>query len=163
MGRTLPQGLDGRTGVGVDECAAAARSRGFPLFALQGKGQCFFGSMADVARVQASQSKSDETCNDLPCPTSATTCRTFINKVYMLTGAHISHWGSVHCPRGKYDISKGAASQADLLASCPKIAIQASAVKVQTYAIDCGRLLPILPANQMFTLGMPHLPGLQVV
>jgi hypothetical protein len=85
-GRTLPQGLNGRTGVGVDECAAAARSRGFPLFALQEYGQCFFGSMADIKRNQAWQILSDASCNDLPCPTSATTCRTATNKVFLLIG-----------------------------------------------------------------------------
>jgi hypothetical protein len=89
LGRTLPQGLDGRTGVGVDECAAAARGRGFPTFALQGYGRCFFSSMADVARVRASQLYSDETCNELPCPASATTCRGYINKVYILLGTRI--------------------------------------------------------------------------
>jgi hypothetical protein len=74
LGRTLPQGLDGRTGVAVEECSAAARSRGFPLFALQGKGQCFLGSMADIARIQAYGKLADAACNDLPCPASAVTC-----------------------------------------------------------------------------------------
>ncbi len=87
LGRTLPQGLDGRTGVSIDECAAAARSRGFPLFALQGYGQCFFGSMADVQRSQ--QKIADGDCNGLPCPASAATCLEYINKVYILIGAHI--------------------------------------------------------------------------
>jgi hypothetical protein len=77
-----------RSGVGIDECAAAARSRGFPVFALQGKGQCFFGSMADVARLQASQKLSDDRCNNLPCPASAATCPGRINKVFFLIGAH---------------------------------------------------------------------------
>jgi hypothetical protein len=90
LGRTLPQGLVGRTGVGVEECAAAALGRGFPFFALQGYGQCFFGSMADVARVQASQSNPDAVCNGVPCPASATTCRGYINKVYFITGMHVS-------------------------------------------------------------------------
>jgi hypothetical protein len=89
QGRTLPQGLDGRTGVRVDECAAAARDRGFPLFALQGKGQCFFGSVADVARIPASQKLADAACNDLPCPASAAICPATTNKVYFLIGTHI--------------------------------------------------------------------------
>jgi hypothetical protein len=88
LGRTLPQGLDGRKGVGVDDCAAAARSRGFPLFALQGYGQCFFGSMADVQRSQ--QKLADGDCNDLPCPASAATCRGYVNKVYILIGTYPS-------------------------------------------------------------------------
>jgi hypothetical protein len=77
-----------RTGVGIDECAAAARSRGFPVFALQGKGQCFFGSMPDVARLQTSKKLSDDKCSSLPCPASAATCPERINKVYFLIGAH---------------------------------------------------------------------------
>ncbi len=86
LGRSLPQGLDGRTGVGVDECATAARSRGFPLFALQGKGLCFFGSVADV---QMSQLRlGDGGCYDVPCPASAATCSGYTNKVYMLIGEH---------------------------------------------------------------------------
>ncbi len=87
LGRTLPQGLDGRTGVGVDDCAAAARSRGFPLFALQGYGQCFFGSMADVQRSQ--QKLADGDCDGLHCPASAATCRRYVNKAYILIGMHI--------------------------------------------------------------------------
>jgi hypothetical protein len=87
--RSLPQVLDNfRTGVGVDECAAAARSRGFPVFALQGSGQCFFASMTDVARLQASQMLSDASCDALPCPASASTCPGLINKVYVSVGAH---------------------------------------------------------------------------
>jgi hypothetical protein len=90
-GRTLPQTYDNfRSGVGVDECAAAARSRGFPVFALQWKGQCFFGSMADVARLQGSQKLSDDRCSSLPCPDSAATCPWRINKVYILRCAHLS-------------------------------------------------------------------------
>jgi hypothetical protein len=87
--RTLPQTYDNfRTGVGIDECAAAARSRGFPVFALQGKGLCFFGSMADVARIQASLKLYDDKCSSLPCPASAATCPERINKVYVLIGVH---------------------------------------------------------------------------
>jgi hypothetical protein len=76
-----------RTGVGLDECAAAARSRGFPLFALQGYGQCYFGSLADVARLQASQKLADASCSMLPCPAAAAACPVNINKVYFLIGA----------------------------------------------------------------------------
>ncbi len=77
-----------RTGVGLDECAAAARSRGLPVFALQGYGMCFFGSMADVARLQAYQKLSDASCINLPCATSAASCLLNVNKVYFLIGAH---------------------------------------------------------------------------
>ncbi len=84
LGRTLPQGLHGRTGVTVEECAREARSRGFPLFALQGKGQCAFGSVADV---QMSQQKLDDgACNDVPCPAAAATCRGYVSKVYIMLG-----------------------------------------------------------------------------
>jgi hypothetical protein len=82
-------------GLGLDECAAAARSRGFPVFALQGYGQCFFGSMTDVARLQASQQLSDDVCSSLPCPASAATCPGYINKVYILIGARMP-WGFYH-------------------------------------------------------------------
>jgi hypothetical protein len=82
----MPHGLDGRIGVGVEECAGAARSRGFPLFALKGYGQCFFGSVPDVQRSQ--QKLADASCNSLPCAASAATCRGYINKVYMLLGMH---------------------------------------------------------------------------
>jgi hypothetical protein len=58
------------------------------VFALQGKGQCFFGSMPDVARLQASQKLSGDKCSSLPCTTSAATCPERINKVYFLLGAH---------------------------------------------------------------------------
>jgi hypothetical protein len=86
--RTLPQTYGNfRSGVGIDECAAAACSRGFPVFAMQWKGQCFFGSMADVARLQSSQKLSDDKCSSLPCPESAATCPWRINKVYLLIGA----------------------------------------------------------------------------
>jgi hypothetical protein len=88
LGRTLPQGLANSTGFGLEECAAAARGRGFPLFALQGKGQCFFGSVADLARIQASQKLPDAECSNLPCPASAATCRMTTNKVYVLIGMH---------------------------------------------------------------------------
>jgi hypothetical protein len=85
--RTMPQNLDNwRTGVGIDECAAAARSRGFPVFTLQWKGQCFFGSMPDVARLQATQRFSDDKCNNLPCPTSAASCPGRIHKTFVLIG-----------------------------------------------------------------------------
>jgi hypothetical protein len=85
--RSLPQVLDNlREGIGIDECAAAARSRGFPVFALRWTGQCFFGSMADVARLQDTQKLSDDSCDDLPCSTSAG-CKGNTNKVYLLIGA----------------------------------------------------------------------------
>ncbi len=86
--RQLPQVLDRfRTGVSLDECAAAARSRGLPVFALQGYGQCFFGSMADVARLETSQKLSDASCTNLPCPASAMSCAANINKIYTVYGA----------------------------------------------------------------------------
>jgi hypothetical protein len=88
--RSLPQVHDNlRQGVSLDECAAAARIKGWPVFALQWYGQCFFGSMADVARLQAaSQKLSDDKCNSLPCPGGAATCPGNINKIFVLIGAH---------------------------------------------------------------------------
>jgi hypothetical protein len=87
--RTLPRVLDDyRTGVGLEECAAAARSSGFPVFALQGYGQCFFGSMADVAHLQDSQRLADGSCSNLPCPAASAICPRNINKVYFLIGEH---------------------------------------------------------------------------
>jgi hypothetical protein len=89
LGRTLPQGLDGRSGVTVEECAEAARSRGFPVFALQGYGQCIFGSMSDVVPRPASPKLPDSDCDNLPCPASAATCRGYIKKAYVSLGTHI--------------------------------------------------------------------------
>jgi hypothetical protein len=87
--RTLPQVLDDfRMGVSLQECAAAARVRGFPVFALQGGGQCFFGSMADVARLHAAQKLTDDTCSMVPCANDDGSCPTNVNKVYLLMGAH---------------------------------------------------------------------------
>jgi hypothetical protein len=84
--RTLPQvHNDLHGGISLDECAAAARSKGFPYFALQGYGVCFFGSAADVARLQATQRLSDDNCSSVPCPTGAATCSGNINKVYFIT------------------------------------------------------------------------------
>jgi hypothetical protein len=86
--RTLPQVLDlGRTGITLDECAAAARSRGFPVFALQGNGQCFFGSMSDIAFISSSLKLLDDSCSSLPCAASDANCPGMINKVYVLIGA----------------------------------------------------------------------------
>jgi hypothetical protein len=86
--RTLPQVLDKfRTGVSLDECAAGARNRGLPVFALQGYGQSFIGSMADVARLEASQKLSDASCTNLPCPLSAATCTGNINNIFTVYGA----------------------------------------------------------------------------
>jgi hypothetical protein len=84
--RTLPQSLDGE-GFGLDECAAAARSRGFRIFALQWYGQCFFGSIADVARLPSSNKLPDTSCDQLPCTSSSRICPGYINKIYIFTGA----------------------------------------------------------------------------
>jgi hypothetical protein len=87
--RTLPQVHDNfRSGIGLDECAAAARAKGFPFFALQWQGLCFFGSAADVARLQASQRLSDDKCSALPCKVNDASCPGNINKIYFLVGAH---------------------------------------------------------------------------
>jgi hypothetical protein len=57
-------------------------------FALQGYGQCFFGSMADVARISSSQRLPDGSCDILPCPTSAALgCPSNTNKVYIMYAA----------------------------------------------------------------------------
>jgi hypothetical protein len=83
----------------LDDCAAAARTKGFPVFALQGKGQCFFGSMADVARLQASSQRlSDDKCSSLPCPASAATCPDRINKIFVLIGAHTRLFSATNVP-----------------------------------------------------------------
>jgi hypothetical protein len=88
--RTLPQGHDNsRQGVGIDECAAAARTKGFPFFALQSYGICFFGSTADVARLQATRRLSDDKCSSLPCAPGAAICPGNINKIYFLLGARM--------------------------------------------------------------------------
>jgi hypothetical protein len=87
-GGTLPRALNNYPGgVGLDECAAAARSQGFPLFSLQKYGQCSLGYIADVARL-ASEKLPDESCSALPCATSGADCPAYVNKVFFLVGAH---------------------------------------------------------------------------
>jgi hypothetical protein len=84
--QTLPVSLS-RTGVSTDECAVAARGRGYPVFSLQGYGTCFMGSMADVAKMNAaSQQTTDAMCSAIPCPAAAATCIGSVNKVFWLEG-----------------------------------------------------------------------------
>ena len=87
--RSLPQVHNNFRVGSVEDCAAAARIKGFPMFALQWYGECFFGSMADVARLQASPQKlPDDNCALLPCPAGAAICPGNINKIFVLIGAH---------------------------------------------------------------------------
>ncbi len=130
-----------RTGVGLDECAAAARSRGFPVFALQGYGMCFFGSMADVALQQASQKLPDASCNNLPCSPSAASCSSYINKIYFLIGAGKSFNSTMSLMEGARpypglvrEIYPGSAVQAFLACTC---GIEMPMVDTNTLHLGC--------------------------
>jgi hypothetical protein len=85
--RTLPVLASGDGGLSMDECAAAARDRGYPVFALQWRGDCFMGSVADVAKMNAaSQKLADSACLLIPCDQSAASCPGYINKVFLIEG-----------------------------------------------------------------------------
>jgi hypothetical protein len=91
-GPTFPVwvGYDTSTGTwrysSVDECAAAARDRGYQVFALQWYGTCFLGSLADVAAMDAAALKrADDICQPVPCPPYSQ-CPGWTNKVFLLGG-----------------------------------------------------------------------------
>ncbi len=84
--RTFPARFGGN-GVSVDECAVAARDGGYTVFALQYYGQCFLGSMMDVAELNAaSQRIADSMCLNVPCVLPDEDCSGWINKVFSLEG-----------------------------------------------------------------------------
>jgi hypothetical protein len=57
------------------------------VFALQYIGQCFLGSMADVATMNAaSQNVPDSMCYNVPCVIPGATCYGGKNKVFALQG-----------------------------------------------------------------------------
>jgi hypothetical protein len=71
----------------VDQCAAAARDRGFPVFAIQFRHDCWLGTVADVAKmIAASQKTTDAACEPLPCAEGSATCPASLNKAYLLEG-----------------------------------------------------------------------------
>jgi hypothetical protein len=84
--RAFPVSVIG-AGVSVEECAVAARHRGYPIFALQWYNECFMGSVADLAKMNAaSQKTTDVSCGLIPCNPFATSCPGWLNKVYLLQG-----------------------------------------------------------------------------
>jgi hypothetical protein len=84
--QTLPVSLT-RTGLSIDDCAVAARDRGYPVFSLQGYGVCFIGSMADLAKMNAAfQNTTDAVCSSIPCDRTTATCPSAVNKVFRLEG-----------------------------------------------------------------------------
>jgi hypothetical protein len=86
--RTLPVQID-RDGWTVDQCAALARDRGYPVFALQWYHNCFLGSVADVARMIAvSLNTTDAECSTVPCVANGP-CVAGRNKVFFLEGRQL--------------------------------------------------------------------------
>ncbi len=61
--------------------------------------------MADLARIQARQKLPDAACNALPCAGSATSCRGYMNKVYVLIGTHIPLGSCPQCKCQLLDIA----------------------------------------------------------
>jgi hypothetical protein len=84
----LPDNLQLTRPVSADECALAARSRGFQVFGVQSWNWCFFGSMADVARLQARRRPDQFQCSFVPCTLPGGVCPEAVGKVYVLIGAH---------------------------------------------------------------------------
>jgi hypothetical protein len=83
----LPVSLTSSAGWTVDQCAVAARDKGYPVFALQGYGLCFMGAVADVAKmIAASKKTTDNACSALPCAQAGTSCPPSLNKVYFIGG-----------------------------------------------------------------------------
>jgi hypothetical protein len=88
--RTFPVMLD-QDGMSIDDCAVAARKRGYPIFSLQWFGSCMMGSVADVAKMNAaSQNAPDAQCSAIPCPPTEANCTGWTNKVYFLEGMFVS-------------------------------------------------------------------------
>jgi hypothetical protein len=74
-------------GLSVDECALAARDRGYPIFSSQWRRECYMGSVADVAKMNAASLKlTDAVCSPIPCNQTAATCPGFVHKVFLLEG-----------------------------------------------------------------------------
>jgi hypothetical protein len=85
--RALPVFLSRSGAWTVDQCAVAARDKGYPVFALQGYGLCFMGALADVSKmIAASKKTSDDSCSALPCAQAGASCPASLNKVYFLEG-----------------------------------------------------------------------------
>ncbi len=62
-GRLLPAAIPGAWT--VDQCAREAAKRGFDVFGIEVDGQCFMGSLADVAKMTTKVD--DATCSNIPC------------------------------------------------------------------------------------------------
>ncbi len=83
--RGLPVDPYRSAGWTVDQCAAAARDRGYPVSSLQHTQDCFMGTIADVAKM-APQKTTDDACSPLPCTQPGVPCPLSLNKVYFLEG-----------------------------------------------------------------------------
>ncbi len=85
--RNLPARVEGRNDLSVEECAGATRARGYAVFALQWTGQCYMGSIEDVARMDGvSLKRSDDMCVNVPCVISGSPCSGYLNKTFLLDG-----------------------------------------------------------------------------
>ena len=73
-------------GVSLERCAQEARSRRFPVFSLRSRGECFVGSMGDVALLNRESRKTDDTaCSFLPCAINSDSCPIGILSVFFFT------------------------------------------------------------------------------
>ncbi len=98
-GRTFPDLLDGGRYVSVDECAAAARDKGYQVFALEWYGECFLGSFADVAAMDAALlKKADDGCQSIPCAAGGP-CPGWTLKVFFFGGVPPSLKAQHHLDR----------------------------------------------------------------
>jgi hypothetical protein len=78
--RALPASLFGDR-VTHEQCAQAAARIGYEVFALQVSGQCFMGSLSDVAQMK--RKLDDARCSAIPCVGGAG-CVEWTNKVYSI-------------------------------------------------------------------------------
>jgi hypothetical protein len=73
----LPAALN-TNGLTHEQCAQSAARAGYDVFALQGSGICFTGTLADVAQMK--QKLDDATCSTAVC----VGCVGSVNKVYSI-------------------------------------------------------------------------------
>jgi hypothetical protein len=100
-GRLLPAALNGKLWT-VDQCAREAAKRGFDAFGMEGDGQCFMGTMADVAKMTTTAD--DTACSNTPCLGGAP-CIAWALKVFSIGRSSMSCTFSqpfVHFPTGTH-------------------------------------------------------------
>ncbi len=71
-------------GITHEQCAQAAGQAGYEVYALQGQGVCFMGTLADVAQME--RTLDDATCSTTPC-VAGIDCVPSVSKVYSIGGS----------------------------------------------------------------------------